>query len=77
MRDAAFKAVAVVPNDATDLPDGVATFGLFVVATGNVVFHDAAGNAITLSAVAANTRLPIQAKRVLSTGTTATVRALY
>lgn len=77
MRYAAFKAIAVTPSDTEDLPGGTALRGLYVTATGNVVFHDGSGVTNTLTAVAANTHIDIQAKRVLATGTTATVRALY
>lgn len=74
--DPAYSTAAVTPNNSTDLVTK-ATGGLFVTAVGNVAFHDMDGNTVTLTAVAANTRIPIQARRVLSTGTTATVIALF
>lgn len=74
--DPAYATAAVTPNDDNDLVTK-ATGGLFVTAVGNVAFHDMSGNVVTLTAVAANTRIPIQARRVLSTGTTATVIALF
>lgn len=74
--DPAYETAAITPNDGTDLPTK-ATGGLFVVTAGNVAFHDMGGRPIALLAVAAHTRIPIQARRVLSTGTTATVIALF
>lgn len=68
-------AVAVVPSNTVDLVD-TAHGGLYVTATGNIVFHDFFGNTVTLTAVPAFTRIPIVASRVLATGTTATVLAL-
>lgn len=67
-------ASAVALSDTTDLAHYA--YGLLVVATGNVKFNDAGGNAITLTAVAANTVIPVVASRVWATGTTATVLAL-
>lgn len=66
---------AVTPNDSTDLPTP-ATGGLWVVATGNVVMI-VGSTTVTLTGVAANTRLPFAATRVKATGTTATLLALY
>lgn len=74
--DPAYSTAAVTPNDNTDLPTK-ATGGLLVLATGNIAFHDMDGNARTITAAPALYRVPIQVRRVLSTGTTATVLALY
>lgn len=75
-RNTAFRAAAVTPNDGTDLPGGAATCGLYVTVTGNVSF-DVGGTTVSLLAVPVLTRLPFAATRVRSTGTTATVLALY
>lgn len=74
-RTVAFKGVAVTPNDSADLPN-VAKGGLYVTVAGNLAFHDAGGEVWTLLAVPAFTRIPVQARRVLATGTAATVKAL-
>lgn len=74
---AARNAMAVTPSDIVDLPQ-VSYFGLFVTVTGNVKVDMAgSGTAITFTGLAANTVLPIAARRVYSTGTTATILALF
>lgn len=75
LRVTAASASAVTPSDAVNLP-AVAQAGLYVIVTGNLAFHDASGQTVTLLAVPVFTRIPIAAKRVLATGTTATVLAL-
>lgn len=67
----AVAAVAVTPDDATDL--ATVTRSIYVGGTGDVsviLLWDTA--AVTFSAVPAGTVLPIRAKRVMLTGTTAT-----
>lgn len=77
MLEPAGSAVAVTPNDSTDLPGG-ATRSLYVGGTGDVKVDMDAGGAVTFSAVPAGTFMPVMAKRVYSTGTTATlILALY
>jgi hypothetical protein len=68
-------APAVTASDTVDDPGGPFA-GLLVTATGNLTFLDNRGNAITLTAVAANTIINIAARRVNSSGLTATVRGL-
>ena len=69
-------AAAVTPSDTvdiTDLPDA-----LYVGVVGNVSIKDAAGTTITFVGVAAGSILPIRARRVMSTLTTASsILALY
>lgn len=76
LRTTVGKAVAVTPNNDTDLPHGSAKAGLYVTVTGDVSFI-IKGVTISLTAVPALTRLPFAADRVRATGTTATVYALY
>lgn len=76
-RQTAQRAVAVAPNDAADLPGGPATCGLLVTVTGNLVIQTVTGVDITLTGLPVFTRVPIAASRVKSTGTTASVLALY
>ncbi len=69
--------VAVTPNDDTDLPDGVCK-ALEVTVAGNLVTIGADDTvAVTRPNVAAGTIIPVRIKRVKSTGTSATVVALY
>lgn len=65
----------MTPSDSVDLPGGHTT-GLLVTVAGNVDVHDSLGNRVQLTAVAANTFLPLSVARV-RLGTTATVFALY
>ena len=68
--------VAVTPNDAADLPNGL-TRSFFVGEAGLVAVIDAAGNTAVLSS-AAHQYHPVQIRRVLATGTTAAgIVALY
>lgn len=69
----ATQLVAITKNDATDLTT-LKIKGIWVGGTGDVAvmgLNDAA--AITLSAVPAGTLLPVMPKRVMATGTTATL----
>ncbi len=67
----AIRAAAVTPNDSTDLT--FVTRALYVGAAGTVVVDMAeSGTSISFVGVPAGTFLPIRAKRVRATGTTAT-----
>jgi len=67
---------AVTPNDTTALTNGVAR-GLFVSVAGNLAFITPEGDTVTLTTVAINTRIDCEVSIVKSTGTTATVLAIY
>lgn len=63
---------AVTPNDSTDLAN--VSKALWIGGAGNVSIIAADdSSAVLISGVAAGTILPIRAKRVLSTNTTATL----
>ena len=67
---------SVVPNDAADLPDGVAR-GLFVGEAGDVAVVDPAGSTVILASAGSQYH-PVLVSRVLATGTTAArIVALY
>jgi hypothetical protein len=67
----------VTPSDTDDLPGG-ACKALEVIATGDVVcLAENDDAAVTRTAVAAGTVIEVRVRRVLSTGTTATLVALY
>jgi len=68
-------APAITASDTADDPGGPFA-GLLVTATGDLTFIDNRGNAVALTAVAANTIINIATRRVKSTGLTATVRGL-
>lgn len=68
---AALRATAVTTSDTVDLPDN-ATRGLYVGATGTVKVDMVGGGTVTFVGVPAGAVLPIQARRVYATGTTAT-----
>lgn len=68
-------ANAVTPSDTVALPQLASA--LYVIVTGNVVFISAGGDTVTLTAVPAFTLVPIATSQVKSTGTTATVLALW
>ena len=74
----AFTPIAVTPADGTDLPNGVSDW-LYVGVTGDVTFYGPASS--TTSIVLKNAAVgyhPINMKRILATGTTATnILALY
>jgi hypothetical protein len=63
----------VTPSDTALLPK-VADF-LYVAVTGNVAFVTEQGTLISLLSVPAFTKIPWRARKVMSTGTTATVVA--
>jgi hypothetical protein len=63
-------AAAVTPNDNTDLTNQARA--LYIGGTGNLVITPPIGGNVTFVAVPVGTLLPIQANRVLATGTTAT-----
>lgn len=68
-------AQAVTPSDSTDLPGGTC-WQLIIGTGGTLKITDSAGNTETLTVPAG--RLPVKAKRVWSTGTSATgITALY
>lgn len=69
------KTFAITPNDSADL--GRPCEGLLVSATGNVVFHNNDGQSVTITGAAAGQHIPVKVRRVLSTGTTATVYGLW
>ena len=62
---------AITPHNSTNFTNGICR-GIYVGVTGNVVVVDADGTAVTFTAVPAGTILPVEAKRVNSTSTTAT-----
>lgn len=66
--------VAVALSDTVDLPTEMQ---IAVAATGNVVVMDRFGNQSTWTGVPVGTVLPGLYKRVLVTGTTATVYGVY
>lgn len=74
LSDPADDAYVVTPDDDNDLPSG-STRGLWVAATGDVSFVTVGGTEVALTEVAANTYIPVRARRVLE-ATTATVLAL-
>lgn len=63
-------AVAVVPNDSSDLTNTARA--LYIGGAGNVKVDTSAGNTVTFNALPAGAILPVRVKRVYSTGTTAT-----
>ena len=70
------KGAAVTTSDTANLPNPARM--LWVGGAGNVKVDTVGGSTITFLSVAAGTRLPIQAKKVYATGTTATnIVALY
>ncbi|PUB87068.1 MAG: hypothetical protein DBP02_02150 [gamma proteobacterium symbiont of Ctena orbiculata] len=68
-------AATVTPDDNTDLPGG-ACVALYVSVTGNIAVTMHNGDSVTFENVPVGP-LGIAVKRVLATGTTATVLALY
>jgi hypothetical protein len=63
-------AVEVTPSDGSDL--AVFTRGIYVGASGDVVVTTVGGNVVTFVGLAAGMIHPICARRIWSTGTTAT-----
>lgn len=72
----ATKGVVVTPSNTDNISE---TAALLITADGTVAvgFADAPSTSVSLGTVTANTLLPFSVKRVFSTGTTATVVALY
>lgn len=70
-------AVAVTPNDSTDLT--YTTRAVYVGGAGNMVVTMAGGGSnVTFTGIPAGSLLPIRVSRILSTSTTATsIVALY
>lgn len=64
------RLAAVTPHDTDEL--GYVTRALFVGGAGTVKVTTVKGDTVTLTGVAAGSILPIRAKLVFSTGTTAT-----
>lgn len=64
----------VTPSDTVDLPR--LPKAIYISVTGSLVVHNLNGDPCTFASVPAGATLPIRAKRVLATGTTATVVAL-
>ncbi len=74
----ATKVAAITPSDVTDLT-GLHLRALWVGGAGNVALiatgdttNSGAGTAVTIFGIPAGTVLPISAKKVMATGTTAT-----
>ena len=61
---------AITPNDGADL--GRVPRAIFVGGAGAIALVTKAGTTLTFSGLTAGTVLPVRAKRVLATGTTAT-----
>ena len=76
LSDPAARWPAVTPNDSADLPGGLCR-SLYVGGAGDVTALDEDGNSSVHKAVPAGARLPIRAKRVMATGTTATFILAY
>lgn len=66
------KAAAVVLADA-DVSFGFTQKALFIGGTGNLKVTTNQGDVVTFSGLAAGSILPVQVKRVWSTGSTATL----
>lgn len=64
------RAAAVTPNDSSDL--AFVTRALYVGGAGDIALVTSGGDTVTFAAVPAGSILPVRAKRVLTTGTTAT-----
>lgn len=65
------EAFAVTPADGADL--ALYTRGIWVGGAGNINLDTVGGNTILISGIQAGTLLPIRAKRIRSTSTTATL----
>ena len=63
------RLVAITPSDADDLSENVR--GLYVGTGGDIKLQDWDGTTVTLVGIFAGTLLPIGAKRIYSTDTTA------
>ena len=70
-------AVAVTPNDGTNLPRGVCN-ALYIGGAGAVAVTTEVGSVVTFAAVPVGTMLQIRASKVMATNTTATlILAMY
>jgi len=70
-------AVAVTPDDGTNLPRGVCN-ALYIGGAGAVAVLTEGGSVVTFAAVPAGTMLQIRASKVMATNTTATlILAMY
>jgi len=67
----ASSGVAVTPDNSNDL--AYVTRGVYVGGSGDLKVDLAASGTVTFTAVQAGTLLPVRAKRVYATGTTATL----
>jgi hypothetical protein len=63
------RGLAIVPNDASDLPH--VTRALYVGSPGDVVVKLQDGTVLSFANVASGALIPIRVARVLATGTTA------
>lgn len=69
-------AAAITPNDSTDLANF--TRAIYVGGAGNIKIDTVNGETVTLNGATAGSVLAVQARRVHSTGTSATnLVALY
>lgn len=69
--DPAKRAAAITPSDATDLE--TPTRGIYIGVTGDVTVDlEDSGTTILFKGAVAGSVLPVEAKRVRATGTTAT-----
>lgn len=68
--DPAYRHVTISPSDSSDVDSRIRA--LRVMSDGNVAIMDEAGTTVTYAQFAGDI-MPIRPKRVLSTGTTATV----
>ena len=66
----ALEAFAITPHDSTDFEQ--VTRGIYVGGAGNIVAVMSDGTAVTFTGALVGTILPIRARRVNSTNTTAT-----
>ncbi len=64
------RAEAITPNDSTDLTNS--TRAIWIGGAGNVKVDTVEGDTVTLVGALVGTILPIRARRVYATGTTAT-----
>lgn len=72
-----YRTEAATPSDTVADPNGLAKNGVLVTVAGNVSLMVGGGKTVVLTSVAAGVLIPIQARRINSTGTTATVRLCY
>lgn len=63
-------AVAIIPDDNAVLDQGV---NVYVGGAGNVAITDMRGNVVTFTAPPVGSVLPVRARKVMATDTTATI----